>query len=331
MSKTIVKNKSHSHDGHNHKGDDHKGHKHDGHNHKGHDHGGIGGGHSHAPANYDLRFALGIILNLIFIAVEIYYGKKAASSALIADAIHNLADVMGLVISWLGMFLGKFKQSPKFTFALKNATILASFINAIFLIAGVVFIFLEAYKGLSEARQMLPWDIIIVASIGIVINAGTAFLFLSGAKDDINIKGAFLHMMSDALVSLGVVIVGVILIFFPSFSMLDPIVSFTIGILILLSGYGLLKESSKLLFLGVPSNVNSEKVKEVILAEEGVIDMHDLHIWALSTTENSISVHLVTNDQYSNQKLIRKLKQEFKLHHFAIQIENNFEECESKC
>jgi cobalt-zinc-cadmium efflux system protein len=300
-----------------------KNHSHEGHSHAGH-------AHSHAPVKYDTRFAIAIFLNLAFIIIELYYGKKANSAGLIADALHNLSDVAGLLISWLGVFLARFKKTHNLTFALKNATILASFINAIILIIGVVYIFIEGYKSLITPKEVNTIDVIIVALIGIVINGATAVLFISGAKNDINIKSAFLHMLSDALVSLGVVIAGIAIIY-TGFMMIDSIVAIVIGLLILFTSYGLFKESSKLLFLGVPSSIKLKEVEEEILSTEGVISLHDLHIWGISTTENSISVHLIVTEKYNNASLVKNLRAKFNLHHFTIQVEQHDMICDVNC
>lgn len=305
-------------------------HKHSNCSHKHNEYNSLITGHSHAPNKYDLRFFSGILLNVIFIFVEIYYGKISNSSALLADALHNFSDVVGLFVSWGGVIIARTKATKNLTFALKNATIIASFINAVLLIIGVVYIFIESYKGYMLGEKAIPKDMILVAFVGIIINGLTALLFVFGAKNDINIKSAFLHMLSDALVSLGVVIAGAIIIF-TNFYAIDIIVSVVIGVVIFISGYGLFKESLKLLFLGVPSNIKLKEVEDFILNFQGVISLHDLHIWALSTTQNSLTVHLKIENSYNNQNLIEILKNKFPLHHFTIQTENNDEICNYKC
>jgi cobalt-zinc-cadmium efflux system protein len=301
-------------------------------NHKhNHSHGACG--HSHAPVNYDIRFALGISLNIIFVVIELFFGNKFGSTGLIADAVHNLGDVFGLVISWLGFFIGKFKKSNNFTFGLKNATIIASFVNALILLFGVFYIFIESYTKLSQNNHPYGLGIMAVAGVGIIINMLTAFLFLSGSKNDLNIKGAYLHMMFDALISLGVVLSGALMLLFP-FGIIDILTSIAIGIIIIFSTWGLFKESLKLLFSGVPAGVKYSEIESMLLSTPNVKEIHDLHIWALSTTQNALSVHIITTIESSKGGLLKniqfQLKEKFKITHTTIQIEDT-DECEGGC
>lgn len=284
-------------------------------------------GHSHQ--NYGWRFILGILLNLIFILIELYYGFKSNSSALIADAVHNFADVLGLIISFIGFMLLKVKNSNTLTFGLKNATIFTSFLNSVFLFIGTFYVLKESYEKFFLTAEIIPINMIIVASIGVVINGLTALLFISGAKHDINIKSTFLHLLSDALISLAVVVGGIVILY-TGFFKIDSILSILISIFIMFASYGVFKESIKLMFLGVPSAIKLEEVKKSILEFEGVLSVHDLHILALSTKENLISLHLVKKDTFSLSKLYDYLKKNFPLHHITIQVEEEHEECNFK-
>jgi cobalt-zinc-cadmium efflux system protein len=303
----------------------HNNHEHN-HNHHGHGH----GGHNHNQnQNYNFKFGFGILLNALFIAIELGLGHFANSAALIADAIHNFSDVIGLVISWAGVWISGMSKKTGFTFSFKKATIVAAFLNAILLIVGTVYILIESVGHLLQEFTVNSFIIIIVAFVGIIINGFTAMLFMKNSKDDINIRSAFIHMASDALISLGVVISGII-IYYTGFVKIDGIVGIIIAIIIFFGTYGLLKESSKLILLGVPSGVNFKKIEEVILNAEGVKSLHDLHIWGISTTENSLSVHVVVNETFSLKALQVKLLENFKIKHVTMQTESE-DGCEVKC
>ncbi len=303
----------------------HNNHEHN-HNHHGHGHGVHNHNHNH---NYNFKFGFGILLNALFIAIELGLGHFANSAALIADAIHNFSDVIGLVISWAGVWLSGMSKKTGFTFSFKKATIVAAFLNAILLIVGTVYILIESVGHLLQEFTVNSFIMIIVAFIGIIINGFTAMLFMKNSKDDINIRSAFIHMASDALISLGVVISGII-IYYTGFVKIDGIVGIVIAIIIFFGTYGLLKESSKLILLGVPSGINLKEIEEVILNAEGVKSLHDLHIWGISTTENSLSVHILVNEKFSLKALQTKLLANFKIKHVTIQTESE-DDCEVKC
>ncbi|MBL1213431.1 MAG: cation transporter [Ignavibacteriae bacterium] len=291
--------------------------------------------HSHTT-NYNKAFAIGIILNSIYIVIEFTYGIIFNSMALVADAGHNLSDVAGLLIAWGATYLAGKAASSKKTYGYKKTTILASLLNGIILMIAVGAI---AYEAITRFFNPLPvpgTTIIIVASIGVVINTITALLFIKGMKDDLNIKGAFLHMAADAGVSVGVVIGGVI-INATGFYLIDPILSIIIVIIITIGTWGLLKESFNLTLDSVPEGIKLEDVKNYIASLDGVNNLHDLHIWAMSTTETALTAHIVTEEQSKNDQLLKTLNKglhdKFGIAHTTIQLENNLidDNCNGNC
>lgn len=292
-----------------------------GHDHQ-HDHSGCHG-HGHAPANFNRAFALGTILNLAFVLVEAGYGFASNSLALVADAGHNLSDVMTLVLAWGAMIMARRVASPRHTFGFKKGTILVSLGSALFLYAAIGVIIWEAVGRLGSPAPVQGMTITVVAAIGVVINTATALLFLSGRKDDLNIKGAFLHMAADAAVSAGVVVAGLV-IAATGWHLLDPLISIAIAVLVLLAGWGLLKDSLHLTMAGVPSGINAQAVLDYLTGLPGVSCVHDLHIWAASTTENVLTAHLVMpggSDDALLHRIAEELRHDFAIHHATIQIE----------
>ena len=284
--------------------------------------------------NYHKRFLLTTILQVLFIVVEIYYGFRANSMALVSDAIHNASDVLGLLIAWGGFVLAEVKATNRFTFGLKNTTILAAFINAIFIFVAVGGIGWEAISRITQPVSIDSYTVMIVAGAGVVVNGLSAILFLSGKKD-INIWGAFIHLAGDAAVSFGVIIAS-IAILFTGWYWLDAGVSLLISLLIMFSSWALFKESIKLMLHAVPSGIQLNEVKEFLLKEPSVISLHDLHIWAISTNETALSVHLVTSRLDANnallQTLAKSLEQRFGINHATIQVEQQgSENCETNC
>jgi cobalt-zinc-cadmium efflux system protein len=287
------------------------------HNHH-HDH-----GHGHAPADFSRAFAIGIALNMTFVLVEAGYGFAANSLALVADAGHNLSDVITLALAWGAMVMARRVATPRHTFGFKKGTILVSLGSALFLYAAIGVIFWEAVGRLASPTPVQGMTITVVAAIGMVINTATALLFLSGRKDDLNIKGAFLHMAADAAVSAGVVVAGLV-IAATGWHLLDPLVSIAIAVLILLAGWGLLRDSLHLTMAGVPSHIDARAVLAYLTCLPGVQCVHDLHIWAASTTENVLTAHLVMPGGGSDDFLHRiaeELRHDFAIHHTTIQIE----------
>lgn len=290
-----------------------------------HDH-----GHSHAPANYGLAFGVGILLNTIFIIIEFIYGVLADSLALIADAGHNVSDVLGLIIAWIAVWLGKKAPSQKRTYGFKRSSILAALFNAVFLLVAIGAIAWEAIHRFSSPQPVAGKTVIIVAIIGIVINGLTALLFMTGRKNDLNIRGAFLHMAADAIVSLGVVVAGFVILW-TGWQWLDPVVSLLIVAVVFLGTWGLLKESVNLSLDAVPEGVDMIKIKEYLCNIPTVLEVHDLHVWGMSTTETALTVHLIRSEIDDNDGLLNKLTKElhdqFGIEHATIQIEKGTFDC----
>jgi cobalt-zinc-cadmium efflux system protein len=287
-----------------------------------HDHGhahGIGG-HVHAPASFGRAFAIGIALNLAYVVAEIFYGLAAHSLALLADAGHNLGDVLGLFAAWGASILTAREPSHRFTYGLGRTSVLAALGNAIALLVITGGIAWEALRRLTEPAPVAGMTIIVVAAIGIVVNGGTALLFMAGRKRDLNIRGAFLHMAADALVALGVVVAGV-LILLTGWLWLDPFVS----IVIVASTWSLLREAVHLSLDAVPQGVDRSQVQHFLHQLPGVSEVHDLHIWGLSTTERALTAHLVCADLASGETLLPEacagLKRRFHIGHATIQVE----------
>jgi cobalt-zinc-cadmium efflux system protein len=281
--------------------------------------------HSHTPTNLNRAFAIGTVLNLLFVVIEASYGVISHSLALIADAGHNLSDVMTLLLAWAAMALAKRAATARHTFGFKKGTILASLGSALFLYAAIGVIFWEAIDRLRSPVAVNGMTITVVAAIGVIINTATALLFMRGRKDDLNIKGAFLHMAADAAVSAGVVVSG-LTIAATGWNILDPVISIVIAFIIILSGWGLLKDSLHLTMAGVPSQIDSEAVLDYLIQHCGVECVHDLHIWAASTTENILTAHLVMQNGGSDEFLHQTaeyLLHEFNIHHTTIQIERS--------
>ncbi|QIZ10566.1 cation transporter [Priestia megaterium] len=305
-----------------------------GHNHShGHNHGhshGHGHSHSHAPANYGFAFGFGIILNTIFIIVEIIYGILGDSLALLADAGHNISDVLGLIIAWIAVWLGKKAPTKNRTYGYKRSSILAALFNAVFLLVAIGAIAWEAIQRFSSPEPVAGKTVIIVAIIGIVINTLTALLFMSGRKNDLNIRGAFMHMAADALVSLGVVIAGFIILW-SGWQWLDPLVSLFISIVILFGTWGLLKESINLSLDAVPEGIDINKIKDYLSGLPTILEIHDLHVWGMSTTEAALTVHIIRVEIDDNDELLQKLTKElhdqFGIEHATIQIEKGTYSC----
>jgi len=312
------KDKSHSHCSHDHS-----------HNHSSHDdHSHSHGGHHHHidVSQINSRFAWGIGLNLLFVFVEATYGFIGSSMALIADAGHNLTDVASLLIAWGALRISRLKPSERFTYGLKKSSIVAPLANSFLLLIAIGAILLEASKRVMNPIEPATSTMMIVASIGILINTGTALLFMKGSQKDINIRGAFIHMIGDAVISAGVVISG-LLIHYTSWFWLDPVVSIVISLIILWSSWDLLAHSTKMILDGVPEGIVAKDVENLILAQAGVIRCHDLHIWPLSSTETAMTVHVVVKDLEQQDLLLKELTDrmllEFQINHCTIQIESD--------
>lgn len=301
---------------------DHDHHDHHGHNHA-HDHA-HGAGHAHAPAHFGRAFAAGIALNFSFVAIEVVYGFLSHSVALLADAGHNLGDVLGLGVAWLASELVKRAPTDRFTYGLRNSSILAALFNAVFLLVTVGAISWEAIQRLGSPESVAGKTVMAVAAIGIVINAVTAWLFASGSKDDINLRGAFMHMASDALVSAGVVVAGLVILLTGWF-WLDPVVSLAINAIIIWGTWGLLRDSFGMSMAAVPTQINPAAVREFLSECTGVVAIHDLHVWPMSTTEIAMTCHLVMPAGHPGDAFLHDLAGElatrFKINHPTVQIE----------
>jgi cobalt-zinc-cadmium efflux system protein len=281
-------------------------------------------GHVHAPANFGKAFAIGIGLNLTFVAVEFVYGLLANSVALIADAGHNLSDVLGLAIAWIASALSKQAPSSRYTYGLGGSSILAALFNAVLLLVAVGAIAWEAALRLFHPEPVASGTVMIVAAVGIIINGATAWLFASGRKGDLNIRGAFLHMVADAAVSAGVV-VAALLILFTGWFWLDPLTSLVIVGVIIWGTWGLLRDSLAMSVDAVPVSIDPQAVRSYLSSCAGVAAVHDLHIWSLSTTESALTAHLVFPGGHPGDEFLLKaateLRQRFGIGHTTLQIE----------
>lgn len=280
--------------------------------------------HHHAPANYNRAFAVGVSLNIIFVVIEATYGVMADSLALLTDAGHNLSDVLGLLLAWGASYLATKQPSLRRTYGYSRATILASMFSGLLLLAAVAVISWEAIQRFFEPAQPVGQTIMVVAAIGVVINGITAWFFVAGKDHDLNIRGAYLHMAADALVSLGVVVAGFVIWRF-GFSWVDPLISLVIAVVILASTWGLLRDSLNLAIDGVPRGVDPEQVHSWINDQPGVEGMHDLHIWPLSTTDTALTAHLLMptppRDDTFLHDLAIQLHERFGISHATFQIE----------
>lgn len=283
-------------------------------------------GHSHAPADFGRAFAIGIVLNIAFVIVEGAYGLIAGSMALVADAGHNLSDVLALILAWGATIAAKKPATARFTYGFKSSTILAALANAALLFIAVGAILFETIHRLNDPAPVEGWTLVIVAGIGIVINTATALLFVSGRRDDINIRGAFLHMAADALVSLGVVLAGIAILLTGAL-WIDPAVSLLIVAVIAWGTWGLAKDSLTMGLLGVPKSISETEVRKVLEGADGVTSIHDLHIWPMSTTETALTAHLVMPGGHPGDEALEGLAEELRHHHrighVTLQVEQN--------
>ena len=302
----------------------HHGHHHGGHHHGGHAHGSHGGGHGRA-------FAIGVALNAAFVVVEGVFGLISGSMALVADAGHNLSDVLGLVIAWGASTLAARPPSARFTYGFKSSSILAALANAALLLVALGAITVESLRRLMAPEPVAGGTVVAVALVGIVINTATALLFARGRHHDINLRGAFLHMAADAAVSAGVVLAG-LAIARTGALWIDPVTSLVIVAVIAWGTWGLLKEAVKLGLAGVPAGINEGAVRDFLLGQPGVHAVHDLHIWPMSTTETALTAHLVMpggcpGDTFLHE-LAHELNHDFGIGHATVQVEAGAHECQ---
>jgi cobalt-zinc-cadmium efflux system protein len=278
----------------------------------------------HAPANFGTAFAVGIALNLAFVAVEFVYGVLANSMALVADAGHNLSDVLSLAIAWIASVLARRPPSSRLTYGLGGSSIVAALFNAVLLLLAVGAIAWEAILRLLQPEPVASGTVMIVAAVGIVINGATAWLFASGRKDDLNIRGAFLHMVADAAVSAGVVVAGAVILL-TGWLRLDPLTSLVVVGLIVWGTWGLLRDSLAMSVSAVPAAIDPQAVRLYLESCNGVAAVHDLHIWPMSTTETALTAHLVFPGGHPGDGFLMRaaseLKRRFGIGHTTLQIE----------
>jgi cobalt-zinc-cadmium efflux system protein len=303
----------HDHDSHNHGPD---------HGHSRHSH---GGGHVHAPANFGRAFAIGVALNAAFVLIEVVYGLASHSVALLADAGHNLSDALGLGVAWGAVILAKRKPTSRFTYGLGGTSILAALFNAVFLLVVVGGLTWEAIQRFWQPEPVAGETVMIVAACGIVLNGFCAWLFASGGKGDLNVRGAFMHMAADALVSLGVVVAG-FAILLTGWQWLDPAMSLIINGVIIWGTWGLLAGSLTMSLSAAPPNVDMGKVRAFLLGLPDVKALHDLHVWSLSTTEIALTCHLVMPEGHPGDDMLHdaaeELKEHFGIGHATFQVED---------
>ena len=282
--------------------------------------------HNHQIGNYNRAFAIGVMLNVIFVVIEASYGVAAGSLALIADAGHNLTDVLSLLLAWGAALLATKPATEKRTYGFRKVTIMASLASAILLLVALGGITWEAIGRFFDPKPVEGMIVVVVAAIGVVINTITALLFVSGQKHDLNIRGAFLHMAADAGVSFGVVVAGII-IMVTGWLLIDPLISLLIVAVILVGTWSLLRDSMNLAIDSVPKGIDMAGIKRYLTGLENVSQIHDLHVWPLSTTEVALSVHLIMVDDSLNNDFLPKLQQQlhdrFSIEHSTIQVERH--------
>lgn len=281
--------------------------------------------HNHAAVSHNRAFAIGVALNIGFVITEVVFGKLAHSLALLADAGHNLSDVLGLLLAWGASYLAKRRPTQRRTYGLRRASILAALFNAVLLLIAVGAIAWEAIGRLVNTAPVSGGTVIVVAAVGVAVNTITALLFMSGRQHDLNIRGAFLHMAADAMVSLGVVAAGII-IGMTGWTWVDPAISLLIAAVITVGTWGLLQQSINLSMDAVPEGIELPSVRAFLAGLPGVVEVHDLHIWGMSTTETALTVHLVKADAAVDDDWLawvgRQLHDRFKIEHATIQVES---------
>jgi cobalt-zinc-cadmium efflux system protein len=282
-----------------------------------------GHSHNHTPASYDRMFAIGIALNLGFVAIEAWFGWKINSLALLADAGHNLSDVAGLVLAWGGALAGKLRPDARHTYGWKRASILAAFANALLLLVAMGSLAWEALHRLAAPEPMQGMTLMAVAGVGIIVNSATALLFMRGDKHDLNIRGAFLHMAADALVSLGVVLAGALYLW-QGWQWIDPVMSLLIAVVIIFGTWSLFRQSLHLLFDGVPDSISLPQVRACLSGLAGVTEVSDLHVWAMGGAHVALTAHLVAPGGHPGDALLiqatEQLHDRFGITHTTLQF-----------
>jgi cobalt-zinc-cadmium efflux system protein len=289
------------------------------HDHKGHDH-----AHSHAPKDFGLAFAIATLLNFALVVVQVIYGLSANSIALLADAGHNFGDALGLLLAWGAHVLARVQPTARFTYGYRSASILSALLNAAMLLIATGAIAWEAIRRLIEPAEVAGLTVMIVAAAGIVVNGASAWLLMAGRKGDLNIRGAFAHLLADAGVSVAVVVAGAV-IYFTHWTWIDPAASLLVSAVIVWGTWELLRESARMSMDAVPSGIDPADVRKYLETLPGVASVHDLHIWAVSTTENALTAHLVLPKGHPGDAFLADLCEDlahrFGINHPTVQIE----------
>ena len=280
--------------------------------------------HEHNPTQYSWAFVLGMVLNIVFVIVEVVFGLISDSLALLADAGHNASDVLGLLLAWGAIQLSKREPSQRHTYGWRSSSILAALFNGLILLVAVGGILRETVLRFNNPGPVASTTIIWVAAVGTIINLGTALLFIGGSKQDLNIRGAFIHMLADAGVSVGVVITG-LAIRATDWVWLDPVVSLLIAGVIFWGTWGLLRDAFHLAIGGVPDEIDIEKVRRYLISLPEIENLHDFHVWGLSTAESALTAHLIkpdpTGDDHLLDQATKELQQRFNIDHVTLQLE----------
>ena len=306
---------------------DHHDHGHDDHGHDhGHAHSHAGGHHHHVPKDMGRAFAIGVILNTVFVVAEAGAGFWTGSLALLADAGHNLSDVLALLLAWGATILAKRAPAGRRTYGLRKGTILASLANAVLLLVAVGAIISEAVRRFGDPAPVDSQIVMITAALGVLINGATAMLFMRGSQDDLNVRGAFLHMAADAAVSLAVV-AGAFAIALTGMLWIDPALSLGIALVIVLGTWGLLRDSADMALDAAPRSIDVEEVRRWLAGLDGVEEVHDLHIWAMSTTETALTAHVLRPRNTDSDSFLHTacegLASRFKIEHATLQVETD--------
>ena len=310
--------------------------QHDHSHHAAHDHGhshGHGHGHHHhhhVPSSHGKAFAIAVTLNVLFVLAETAASFVSGSTALLADAGHNLGDVLSLLLAWGASVLAARPPGPGFTYGLKSSSILAAIANAALLWIALGAVMLETVQRMWQPNEVNGMQVMAVAGAGIVVNAASALLFAKGSKDDLNLRAAFQHLMADAVVSASVVFVGLMVVL-TNQNWIDPLASIAITIGLAWASWDILKDAVKMGLLAVPRHIDEAAVKAFLAEQDGVTAVHDLHIWGMSTTECALTAHLVVPEGVTGDAFLRdigkELEQRFKIHHATIQIETGSDHC----
>ncbi|MFM0723686.1 cation diffusion facilitator family transporter [Paraburkholderia strydomiana] len=314
----------HNHSDHNHTDHDHSdpgqtSNTHGNHTHAGHDH------HHHIPAaGHGRAFAIAVALNIAIVVIQAIYGVLAHSTALLADAGHNLSDVLGLLLAWGAAWLATRRPSARYTFGYGSSSILASLVNAGLLLFACGVIVAEAIGRLMNPAPVAGLAVFVVATVGVVVNGVSAWLFMRGQKDDLNIRGAFLHMAADAGISAAVAVSGLVILY-TRWLWLDPLMSLVVVAVVVAGTWRLLRDSLRLALDAVPPGIDLQRIREYLAAQPGVVDVHDLHVWALSTTGNALSAHLVIPAGHpgdeSLDRIVGALRERFSMQHATLQVD----------